>query len=89
MLATQDLWVDALKDWTRGEEGLSFRDVFTETRDMAMEFVPRGPVMALLTENKYDENKTQAEEYAGLTFDIATSRMIFPSTYWKFCPATY
>ena len=84
MLATQDLWVDALKDWTRGEEGLSFRDVFTETRDMAMEFVPRGPVMALLTENKYDENKTQAEEYAGLTFDIATSRMIFPSTYWKF-----
>jgi hypothetical protein len=83
MLATQDLWVDALKDWTSGEE-VNFRDVFTETRDMAMEFVPRGPVMALLTENKYDANKTQAEEYAGLTFDIATSRMIFPSTYWKF-----
>ena len=84
ILATQDLWIRALKDkYIKGED-VDFRDVLSETKDMAMEFVPRGPVAALFTENKYDENKTQAEEWGAFTFDIATSRSMVPASYWRF-----
>ena len=83
ILATQDLWIRAFKDKLKGEE-VDFRDVLSETKDMAMEFVPRGPVAALFTENKYDENKTQPEEWGAFTFDIATSRSMVPASYWRF-----
>jgi hypothetical protein len=84
ILATQDLWIDAFtKEREKGEE-VNLRDTLSETMDMAMEFIPRGPVMALFTENKYDENKTQAEEYADFTFDIVASRTLIPAPYWRF-----
>ena len=84
ILATQDLWIDAISKERDEDEQLNIRDTLGETMDMAMEFIPRGPVMALFTENKYDENKTQPEEYADFTFDIISSRTLIPAPYWRF-----
>ena len=83
ILATQDLWLDAYDKYKQGDS-VNLKDTLSETIDMAKEFIPRGPVAALLHDNKFDENMDQAEEYAQFTFDMVASRTLVPAPYWRF-----
>ena len=83
-LATQQLWVDSITQKAKGEKGLSTGDVLKESFEMVYEFIPSGPVLNLLKDNKYDENIPIAAEVAKLTSDMVFARTFMPGPYRTF-----